>query len=121
MRLELRVVQKLNSGESSSRLCQLTGLVDKKARCGWFESSCPLADLPISAKTIALNGLFIPLRLLDTKFFQAVLQGAESQSQELRGFRAGVVGLFHRLHDEIAFDVFKTNSFRWQLKRAFCD
>ena len=64
---------------------------------------------------------FFPFRFLDAKLFQPVLQSSKSQTEQLRRLGDVVVSLFHRLHDEIALDVFETDAFRRQLERAFGD
>src|SRR5258708_13054865 len=60
--------------------------------------------------------LFFSFRFLDTEFLQAILQSAKGQAQQLRGLRDVVIRLFHGLHDQVALDVFETDTFRWQLE-----
>ena len=53
----------------------------------------------------------LAIRLLDAKLFQTVLQGAESEAEEFGGLGDVVVGLLHRLRDQVALDVFEVDSF----------
>src|SRR2546428_9264234 len=48
---------------------------------------------------LLLSGhFFLPFRFLDAKFFQAILQRTESQTEQLCCFCNVVVGLLHRLY-----------------------
>ena len=55
----------------------------------------------------------------DAEFFQAILKSAEGEAEEFGGFGDVVVGLLHRLRDQVALDVFEVDSFSRQFERAF--
>ena len=61
----------------------------------------------------------LPSGFLDPKLFQTILQRAKRQAEQLGRLCDVVVGLLHRLHDQIAFDVFETDAFRRQLESPF--
>ena len=59
------------------------------------------------------------VRFFDAEFFQTVLEGAEGEAEEFGSLGDVVVGVLHRLRDEIALDVFEIDALRRELKRAF--
>ena len=57
-----------------------------------------------------------PVRLFDAEFFEAVLERAEGEAEQLGRLRDVVVGLLHGLYDEVALDLFKRDAFGRQSK-----
>ena len=56
--------------------------------------------------------VFLTVRFFDSKLFQTILKRAEGEAEELGGLGDVVVGLVHRLCDQIAFDFFKIDPLR---------
>src|SRR6185369_1988129 len=98
----------------------ITALERLKSRTLAWEPVARCTKRHKNARELFFAFVVVAVRLLDAKLFQAVLKRAEGEAQQFGGFGDVVVGLLHRLRDEIALDVFEIDAFGRQLERSFC-